>query len=58
MASSYPLYLYLGLERHSMLIPEIPENESARLAALRAMKVLDTPAENYLDHIAEVAGHF
>ena len=38
-----------------MLIPEIPENESARLAALRAMKVLDTPAENYLDHIAEVA---
>ena len=38
-----------------MLEPATPANEDARLAALRAMNILDTPPEDYLDRIANIA---
>ena len=34
----------------------LPENEAARLAALRAYDILDTPAEHAFDDIAQIAG--
>ena len=34
--------------------PTLPENEERRLAALRALKILDTPAEERFDHIVRL----
>ncbi|MHB8667392.1 MAG: GAF domain-containing sensor histidine kinase [Burkholderiales bacterium] len=38
-----------------MLTPLFPANEAARLAALRALKILDTPAEQRFDRITAFA---
>ena len=38
-----------------MIEPAIPANEDARLSALRSMKLLDTPPEDYLDRIAKIS---
>ena len=38
-----------------MLEPATPANEDARLDALRAMNILDTPPEDYLDRIVNIA---
>ena len=38
-----------------MLEPATPANEDARLDALRAMNLLDTPPEDYLDRIVNIA---
>lgn len=40
-----------------MLTPPIPVNESARLASLRKMQILATPAEAAFDRITRVAQH-
>src|SRR5690242_21725446 len=37
---------------------ELPENEAARLNALRRYKILDTPPEPAFDRIAEMAANF
>jgi signal transduction histidine kinase/ActR/RegA family two-component response regulator len=39
----------------SMLYPALPTDEPARLATLRALDVLDTPADRVLDELAHVA---
>tara|TARA_Y100001968_G_scaffold332250_2_gene389681 strand:+ start:14246 stop:15202 length:957 start_codon:yes stop_codon:yes gene_type:complete len=38
-----------------MQIPKLPSNEQARMDALRALKVLDTPAEERFDRITRLA---
>ena len=38
-----------------MRAPEIPPNESQRLAALRALGVLDTPPEERFDRLTRIA---
>lgn len=42
-----------------MLKPEVPKNESRRLAALKSLNILDTPAEERLDRLTRLAArHF
>src|SRR5690554_5642608 len=38
-----------------MQIPSIPENEEARLATLRALRILDTPPEERFDRLTRLA---
>lgn len=38
-----------------MIPPGTPEDESRRLAALRALRILDTPAEERFDRITRTA---
>ena len=38
-----------------MLTPPVPQNEAARLAALRSLKILDTPPEQRFDRITRFA---
>lgn len=38
-----------------MLVAPIPENESARLATLRTLGILDTPAEERFDRLTRLA---
>ena len=38
-----------------MLEPAIPENEAARLAALRGLNLLDTPPDERFDRITRIA---
>lgn len=40
-----------------MQIAPLPINEAERLAALRALKILDTPAEAVFDHITRLTAH-
>lgn len=40
-----------------MLAAPIPDNDKERLAALRAMLILDTPPEERLDKVAQFAAH-
>jgi diguanylate cyclase (GGDEF)-like protein len=40
---------------HTMIEPAIPEDEARRLAALRALRILDTPAEERFDRITRTA---
>ena len=40
-----------------MLKPEIPINEAARLQALQALKILDTPPEERFDRLTRIAQH-
>ena len=39
----------------AMLEPAIPENEAARLAALRELNLLDTPPDERFDRITRIA---
>ncbi|MDH3370818.1 MAG: GGDEF domain-containing protein, partial [Gammaproteobacteria bacterium] len=38
-----------------MIAPPNPENETRRLAALHALRILDTPAEERFDRITRIA---
>lgn len=40
---------------HAMIEPPIPEDETRRLSALRALRLLDTPAEERFDRITRTA---
>lgn len=40
-----------------MIGPAIPRNEAARLASLRSLNILDTPAEERFDRITRLAQH-
>ena len=41
-----------------MLVPTLPENEKARLAALQNLKILDTPTEERFERITRLATHY
>ena len=38
-----------------MIAPPYPENETRRLAALHALRILDTPPEERFDRITRIA---
>lgn len=40
-----------------MQAPKIPDNEIARLQALRQLEMLDTPSETRFDRITAIAQH-
>ena len=54
-APEYLAQLFPFPRSHAMQTPPIPANESARIAALHALNILDTPPEERFDRLTRIA---